>query len=186
MTLIGTLLTSLVVAREWERGTMEALLSTEVRPIELLLGKMIPYFVLGMVSMFLCVLLSVIVFGLPLCGSPLLLFFVSAIFLLSALAIGLFISTFARNQIVASQIAIIVGFLPAYILSGFLFEILSMPWPIRLLTYLMPARYFVQCLQTLFLVGNVQQLLVGNTIFMFCFALFFFLVTWCKTKKRIE
>jgi ABC-2 type transport system permease protein len=185
MTLIGTLLTGLVVAREWERGTMEALLSTAVTPLELLLGKMVPYFVLGMVSMVICIFISLFVFHLPLRGSFFLLCGVSAVFLLCALSIGLFVSTFAKNQIIASQIALIVGFLPAYILSGFLFEILSMPAPIRLLTYLMPARYFVQCLQTLFLVGNVPELILKNSLFMLFFGLLFFSLTLISTKKRL-
>ncbi len=185
MTLIGTLLTGLVVAREWERGTMESLLATPVTRLELILGKVIPYFVLGMLSMVLCVVISVFVFSLPLRGSLFYLFGVAAIFLFAALSIGLFISTFAKNQVIASQIAIIVGFMPAYILSGFLFEILSMPLPIRLLTYLMPARYFVQSLQTLFLVGNVHELLLQNVLYMLFFGLFFFSLTYINTKKRL-
>ena len=185
MTLIGTLLTALVVAREWERGTMESLLATPVTRLELILGKVIPYFVLGMISMVLCVVISVFVFSLPLRGSLLSLFGISSIFLFAALSIGLFISTFAKNQVIASQIAIIVGFMPAYILSGFLFEILSMPFPIRCLTYVMPARYFVEALQTLFLVGNVPWLLLHNTLFMLFFGLVFFSLTYANTKKGL-
>lgn len=186
MTLIGTLLTALVVAREWERGTMEAMMSTTVGILELVVGKLIPYFILGMISMTICVLIAVFGYDVPLRGSWWLLGIVSATFLFCALGIGLMISTMAKNQIVASQISIVVGFLPAYILSGFIFEIASMPLPIRLLTYVMPARYFVQCLQTLFLVGNVWSLILFNLLPMFAAGLIFFLITARKTVKRLD
>ncbi len=186
MTLIGTLLTGLVVSREWERGTMEALMSTPVTRGELIAGKVIPYFVLGMVSMTLCVTISVLFYGLPLRGSFLVLGVVSATFLFCALATGLLISTLSKSQILASQIAIIVGFLPAYILSGFLFEIHSMPVPIQLITYLIPARYFVQSLQTLFLVGNVWSLILYNMLFMTVTGLILFVWTIRKTVKRLD
>lgn len=186
MTLIGTLLTALVVAREWERGTMEALMSTSVTTFELVVGKLIPYFVLGMISMIICIFVSVFVFGLPLRGSFLLLILVSANFLIGALALGLLISTVARNQIIAYQISMVTGFLPAYILSGFLFEIKSMPIWIQFLTYLMPARYFVQSLQTLFLVGNVWRLVLIDMCAMTIMGIFFFIMTARKTKKRLD
>ncbi len=186
MTLIGTLLTALVIAREWERGTMEALMSTPVSIVEIILSKLISYFTLGMLSLAMCVMLSVFFYGVPLRGSILLLSFVSAVFLICALSIGLLISTLAKNQVVASQAAIVSAFLPAYILSGFLFEISSMPWFIRGLTYLMPARYFVQCLQTLFLVGNVWSLILFNLIPMIGIGLLLFILTARKTVKRLE
>jgi ABC-2 type transport system permease protein len=166
MTLIGTLLTALVVAREWERGTMEALMSTPIATIELLVGKIAPYFVLGMASMALSVGASIYVFAVPFRGSFWALGLISAVFLLCMLAFGLLVSTLARNQFVASQAALIVGFLPAIMLSGFLFEIASMPLPIRLLTYALPVRYFVPSLQTLFLVGDVPAILVPNGLAM--------------------
>jgi ABC-2 type transport system permease protein len=186
MTLIGTLLTALVVAREWERGTMEALMSTPVGILELVLGKLIPYFALGMISMLICVFVTVVGFGLPLRGSFFLLMFVTAIFLLGALGLGLMISTIVKNQIVAYQISIVAGFLPAYILSGFLFEISSMPFLIQLLTYLLPARYFVQSLQTIFLVGNVWSLILYNLIPLVLIGLIFFAITAAKTVKRLD
>lgn len=185
MTLIGSLLTALVVAREWERGTMEALMSTEVTISELILGKIFPYFVLGLISMAICVFVSVWYYGLPMRGSVFLLAAVSAIFLLCALFTGLLISTISKVQMIASQITLIVAFLPAYILSGFLFEISSMPLPIRLLTYLMPARYFVQSLQTLFMTGNVWSLILNNCAAMLIFALIIFAITIKKTVKRL-
>lgn len=186
MTLIGTLLTALVVSREWERGTMEALMSTTVGIPELVIGKVIPYFVLGMVSMMICVIVSVVGFGLPLRGSWWLLALDSAIFLCCALGSGLLISTLAKNQVVAYQIAVVTGFLPAYILSGFLFEISSMPWWIQLLTYVIPARYFVQSLQTIFLVGNVWNLIFFNMIPMIVMCLILFILTARKTVKRLD
>lgn len=186
MTLIGTLLTALVVSREWERGTMEALMSTTVGIFELVIGKVIPYFILGMLSMTICVAVAVFVYGLPLEGSFLLLGLVSAVFLFCALGLGLMISTLCRSQIVASQIAIVTGFLPAYILSGFLFEINSMPVPIQILTYIIPAKYFVQCLQALFLVGNVWRLIFLNMIPMLLIGSIFFLITAHKTVKRLD
>ncbi len=186
MTLIGTLLTALVVAREWERGTMEAMMSTNVGVVELVVGKILPYFVLGMVSMTICVVLSVLVFGLPLRGSFLLLALVSAVFLFCALGFGLMISTMSKNQAIASQIAITAGFLPAYILSGFLFEIASMPPWIQLLTYIIPAKYFVQCLQTIFMVGNVWGLVLFNLLPMLGIGFIFFFITARKTVKRLD
>ena len=186
MTLIGTLLTALVVAREWERGTMEAMMSTNVGIWELVAGKIVPYFVLGMLSMTICVGISVFVFGLPLRGSFLLLALVSGIFLFCALGFGLMISTMAKNQTLASQVAITAGFLPAYILSGFLFEIASMPPWIQLLTYIIPAKYFVQCLQTLFMVGNVWELVLFNLVPMLLIGALFFIITARKTVKRLD
>ena len=186
MTLIGTLLTALVVAREWERGTMEALISTPVGIGEIILSKFLAFFGLGMISMVICVIISVFGFGLPLRGSLWLLMLVGAIFLFCALSTGLLISTYAKNQLVATQIASLIGFLPAYMLSGFLFEIASMPAWIRAITHIVPARYFVQCLQTLFLVGNVWKLIFWNMIPMLLIGAILFFLTIRKTVKRLD
>ncbi len=186
MTLIGTLLTALVVAREWERGTMEAMISTPVTRGELVLSKVIPYYLLGMVSMVICVFVTIVVFGLPFIGSYLLLGVVATAFLFCAMGLGLMISTVSREQIFAYQIALVAGFLPAYILSGFLFEIYSMPFWIQCITYVIPARYFVQSIQTLFLVGNVWPLILWNLIPMTLIGIFFFWITVHKTKKRLD
>jgi len=186
MTLIGTLLTALVVSREWERGTMEALISTPVGKWEIVGGKTIPYFFLGMISMSICLFVSTVIYRLPFRGSILSLFLCSACFLACALGIGLLVSILSKIQIIASQIALIIGFLPAYILSGFLFEIASMPPWIQILTYFMPARYFVQCLQTIFLVGNVWPLFWKNiAIMLFITGLLFFLISR-KLAKRLD
>ncbi len=186
MTLIGTLLTALVVAREWERGTMEALLVTPVRIDEILLGKLIPYFVLGMGGMTIATVMAVWVFGVPFRGSVLALIGVSSLFMLAALGMGLLISTLARSQFVAGQVAIIIAFLPAFILSGFIFDIASMPGLVQLLTHIIPARYFVAALQSLFLAGTLWQVLLSNSIALAIMALVFLGVTRMRTSKALE
>ncbi|PJD97257.1 MAG: hypothetical protein CK425_03835 [Parachlamydia sp.] len=186
MTLIGTLLTALVVSREWERGTMEAMMATPVRIYELLIGKLIPYFLLGMSSMTMCVVVAVFVYDVPLRGSFWLLGLVSSAFLFTATLLGLLISTLSRNQFVAAQASIVSGFLPAFILSGFIFEISSMPMPIQMVTYIIPARYFVSCLQTLFLVGNVWALVLPNIVYILAFGIILLLITASKTVKRLD
>lgn len=186
MALIGTLLTALVVSKEWERGTMESLMSTPVTIVELLAGKLIPYFILGMGSMCLCVIGAKVFYNIPLRGSILMLEFVTACFLTTALGLGLLISTIARNQFVAAQAAMVVAFLPAYILSGFIFEIDSMPPFIQGITFFIPARYFVTCLQTLFLVGNVWSLLIFNAAIMIIFSIILFLIIAHITVKRLD
>jgi len=162
MTLIGAFLTSLVVAREWERGTMEALFVTPVRPDEILLAKTIPYFGLGMLGLVLCLLAAKFLFHVPFRGSVSVLTVVSMFYLLVALAIGLLISAAIRNQFVASQIALVVTFLPALMLSGFLFDLRSMPAAVRLITYVLPARYYVTLLQTIFLAGDIWTVILPN------------------------
>ena len=162
LTLIGALLTALVVAREWERGTMEAMLATPVGRFEMLLGKLTPYFLLGMVAMFLCLGITLAVFHVPFRGSLFALIVVSSVFMFSALGLGLLISSLSNNQFVAAQAAIEAAFLPAYFLSGYVFEPSSMPYPIELLSRCIAARYFVSCLKTLFLIGDAWDLLLPN------------------------
>jgi len=186
MTLIGALLTSLVVAREWERGTMEALLVTPVRIGEILLGKLIPYFILGMGGLIFSVAMGVWLFQVPLRGSLLVLLGTSSLFLLAALGMGLLISTVARNQFVAGQTAIIATFLPAFILSGFIFDIASMPTPIRGLTHALAARYYVSILQTVFLAGDVTSVILCNTAALVAMAAFFLLMVRRRTRKRLD
>ncbi|MCK4934137.1 MAG: ABC transporter permease, partial [Simkaniaceae bacterium] len=186
MTLIGALLTALVVAREWERGTMEALISTTVSIKELVVAKVIPYFALGMLSMAICVFLSIVFYDLPLRGSFLVLSLISAIFLVCSLGLGVLVSTISKNQVYAYQITLFAAFLPAYILSGFLFEIYSMPKWIQLLTYLIPAKYFVQSLQALFLVGNVWKLILFDMLPIIGIGLVLFILTAKKTVKRLD
>lgn len=186
MALIGTLLTALVVSREWERGTMEALMSTPVHIVEILIGKIVPYFLLGMGAMMMSVAIAILFYHVPFRGSFFVLTMVSAVFLLTSLMVGLLISTLARNQFAASQIAIVSAFLPAFMLSGFIFEIASMPLPIRAFTHLLPPRYFVSSLQTLFMVGNVKSLLLHNVLMMGIIGAVLFIILTKRTKKRLE
>jgi ABC-2 type transport system permease protein len=186
MTLIGALLTALVIAREWERGTMESIMSTPVHIVEILIGKMVPYFCMGMMSMFFCVVGSILIYNVPLRGSILVLALLTAVFLLTALGMGLLISTLTKNQLAASQATMVVAFLPSYILSGFLFEIASMPYPIQLITYLVPARYFVRSLLSIFLVGNVWFLIFKDILAMLILASIVFFVTSRLIVKRLD
>lgn len=185
MTLIGALLTALVVAREWERGTFEALFVTPVRPIEILLGKTIPYFVLGLVGLALSVVGSLILFGVPLRGSILVLTIVSILYLLVALGVGLVISSATKSQFLASQITMVATFLPAMMLSGFMFDLRSMPWAIQLVTYVFPARYFVSLLQTLFLAGTIWSVIVPNALVLAAMAAILLTLAARLTQKRI-
>ena len=186
MTLIGTLLTALVIAREWERGTMEAMLATPVTNKEILLGKLIPYFLLGLGSMLLCLAISYFWYEVPFRGGLLVLSLVTSVFLLAGLGQGMLISTVARDQFVASQGALMSAFLPAFMLSGFIFEISAMPQPIQWLTHIVAARYFVTSLQTIFMVGDVWWLILKCILAMGLIATFFFVVISHKTSKRLD
>jgi ABC-2 type transport system permease protein len=186
MTLIGALLTALVVAREWERGTMEALMVTPVAVHEILLGKLLPYFIMGMGGMGLSVAMAVWVFEVPLTGSLWVLTATSALFLLVALGMGLLLSSAARNQFVAGQAAIIVTFLPAFLLSGFIFDIDSMPTVVQGVTHLIAARYFVSILQTVFLAGNVWSVILPNALALMVFAVLFLGLSRKKSRKRLD
>lgn len=162
MTLIGAFLTAMVVAREWERGTFEALFVTPVRSGEILLGKTIPYFGLAMVGLMLCVISAKFLFAVPVRGSLAVLTGASMLYVLVGLGIGLLISSAVKNQLVASQLTMLATFMPAFMLSGFLFDLSSMPAAIRLITYLLPARYYVALLQTVFLAGDLWSVLLPN------------------------
>ena len=186
MTLIGALLTALVIAREWERGTMEALFVTPVSIGEILIGKFIPYFVLGMSGMALSVLMARFLFEVPLRGSILTLTVTSSLFLTSALGMGLLISTAAKNQFVAGQIAIVFTFLPAFILSGFIFDIHSMPSFIQAITHIIPASYFVTILQSVFLAGDIPGVIIPNSVALLLFSIFLFALIRRISRKRIE
>lgn len=186
LTLIGTLLTALVVAREWERGTMEAIMSTPITIIELLMGKLLPYFVLGMIAVSICVFITLTWFGIPFRGSYWLLFVTSSVYLFPALSLGLLISTLAKNQFVAAQAALIVGFLPALLLSGFLFQISSMPWWLQYITHVIPARYYVSIVQTLFLTGDIYAIVIPNLIAMVILGSVFFAIILKITRKRLD
>jgi ABC-2 type transport system permease protein len=186
MTLTGALLTALVIAREWERGTMEALMVTRVSMLEILLSKLVPYFLLGMGGMAVSVALAVFLFGVPLYGSLLVLTLAASLFMLASLGMGLLISTVARNQFVAGQIAIITTFLPAFILSGFIFDIASMPAPIQAITHIVAARYFVTILQSLFLAGTVWPVILPNLLALLVMAVFFLGAARLLARKRLD
>lgn len=186
MTVIGAILTSLVIAREWERGTMEALLSTQITRAELLLSKLIPYYFLGMCAQLLCMLVTIFIMQVPYRGSLLVLFVMSSLFLASTLGMGLLISTITRNQFNAAMIALNAAFLPAVMLSGFIFEIDSMPAIVQVATYIIPARYFVSTLQSLFLAGNIAPVLLVNLMFLIASAFLFIGLTALKTRRRLD
>lgn len=165
---------------------MEALLSTQVTRAELLLSKLLPYYVLGMAVMVLCMVVSVFVLGVPYRGSLWLLFGISSLFLACTLGMGLLISTLTRNQFNAAMVALNAAFLPAVMLSGFVFEIDSMPELVRAVSYIIPARYFVSTLQTLFLAGNIGSVLVVNLLFLIASAVIFIGLTAWQTRRRLD
>jgi ABC-2 type transport system permease protein len=185
MTLIGALLTSLVVAREWERGTIEALFVTPVHPGEILLGKTVPYFVLGMIGFVLCLLAAKFLFQVPFRGSVAVLSGVSMLYLLVALAMGLLISSALKSQFVASQVTLIVTFLPAVMLSGFLFDLRSVPWVVQVVTFLLPARYYVSLLQTIFLVGDVWAIILPSAAVLSLMMAVLFWLALRSTRKQL-
>ena len=186
MTLTGAMLTSMVVAREWERGTMEALMVTPIRIWEITVGKLVPYFVLGMGGMLLSVAMALWLFEVPLRGSFWALTAASALYMMVALGMGLLISTVARSQFVAGQVALVATFLPAFILSGFLFQINSMPDVIQLITHIIPARYFVAILQTLFMAGDIWPVLLANSAALIFMMLIFLGLAQRNAHKRLE
>ncbi len=184
--MIGSLLTALVVSREWERGTIEALLATPASVPEFLIGKVVPNFALGCVAMAVSVAFALFVFHVPLRGSALMLIAVTAAFLLVALSIGLLISTVARTQFVASQIAMLASFLPGLFFSNFIFEVASMPAPLRAFSMLVPARYFVSALQTVFLAGDIASVLVPNILILLLMSAVVLVLTARNSRMRLD
>ncbi|MCX5804467.1 MAG: ABC transporter permease [Proteobacteria bacterium] len=186
MSIIAALLTSLTIAREWERGTMEQLISTPVKTTELILGKLIPYFLIGFIDMVMSILIVIYLFGVPLKGNIILLIALSSIFLFGGLSLGILISTVTKSQIVACQASLIVSYLPALLLSGFMFSIFNMPRPLQIITYILPARYFVAILKGIFLKGNTLSFLLLETSLLSVFGILAFALAIKKFKKRIE
>jgi len=185
MALVGTLLTALVVAREWERGTMEALMATPVTAVELLVGKVVPYFLLGLGSMSLCASIAVFVFQVPFRGSVLALFAISSAFLLPSLGLGLLISAATKNQFLASQMALMASFLPTFLLSGFIFEINSMPKVIQWMCQMVPARWLIPSLQTVFVAGDLWSLFVKDIAVLALFGAVFLGLAVSRTRKKV-
>jgi ABC-2 type transport system permease protein len=186
MSVIASLLTSLTVAREWDRGTMEQLISTPVKPAELVIGKLTPYFLIGFADTILSVLMGTFLFDVPLRGSVALLLAVSGIFLFGGLSLGVLLSVTVKNQLVASQYAMLVSFLPSFLLSGFIFSIANMPPPLQAFTYVVAARYFVTALKGIFLKGIGLEFLALEVILLTLYGAAVFFLTVNRLKKRIE
>jgi len=186
MMLIAALLTSLTVAREWETGTMEQLISTPVRGSELILGKLAPYIAVGALDMVLSVLAGRYLFHVPLRGSLLALAAMSMVYLVGALSMGMLVSIVSKNQLLASQVAFMATFLPAFLLSGFMFDISNMPKVLQAVTYLVPARYFVALLRGLYLKGVGPADLYGEGLFLLAFSAIMVALALKIFKKRLE
>lgn len=186
MMVIAALLTSLTVSKEWEQGTMEQLISTPVKGPELIAGKLLPYFALGMLDVLLAVLMGEFLFDVPLRGSVPLLFGVSAAFLVGALALGMLISIVAKSQLLASQLAMILTFLPSFLLSGFMYAIGNMPRPVQVVTYLIPARYFVALLKGIYLKGVGLEVLGIEAALLVAFGVVMVFLANAKFKKQLE
>ena len=185
MMVIAALLTSLTVAREWERGTMEQLISTPVTGRELILGKLLPYFSIGMIDMVLAVLMGQYLFHVPLRGSVILLFASAAIFLVGTMALGILISVFAKNQLLANQLAMVLTFVPSFLLSGFVFPISNMPTVVQWITYLVPARYFITLLKAIYLKGAGISVLAGDGLLLVVYAISTILLAVGIFKKKL-
>jgi ABC-2 type transport system permease protein len=186
MSVIGAFLTSLTIAREWERGTMEQLISTPVTAMEIMLGKLAPYFVIGMFDVAVCAFIAIAWFKVPFRGSFAALTFSSALFLVVVLALGFYISVIAKNQFTASQIALLVNFLPAFLLSGFLFAIEQMPVALQWITRILPARYYVSVLKKIFLKGTPTAMLSADLVPLAVFAALLAIVATRSFHKRLE
>ena len=185
MSVIGAFLTSLTIAREWERGTMEQLISTPVSPLEIMFGKLVPYFVIGMIDVIVCALIALYWFHVPFRGSFLTLLFSSAMFMIVVLSMGFFLSVIAKNQLAASQLALLTTFLPAFLLSGFLYEIEQMPVVLQWITGILPARYYVSVLKKIFLKGSPATLLYADLVPLAIFAFVLALLATHSFEKKL-
>lgn len=185
MSIIAALLTSLTIAGEWERGTMEQLISTPIRRHELILGKLLPYWGIGIFDVVLAVIMGELLFDVPLRGSVLLLFGMAGIFLIGVLSMGILISAATRSQLVASQMAILATFVPSYLLSGFMFAISNMPAPIQAVTYAVPARYFITLLKGIYLKGVGLEVLWVQAVLLVVFSFAMFLLASRKFRKKL-
>lgn len=185
MTLNGVLLTSLVMAREWERGTIEALFVTPVHATEIVIAKLVPYFVVGLGGLTLCLLSAKFLFFVPIRGSLSLIVLMSMIYLIVSLGLGLLISAAVKNQFLACQLALIISFLPALMLSGFIFDLHSVPTVVRAISRVLPATYYVESLQTLFLAGNLPSLLIRDCAVLSLFAVLLVVAARVNTRKEL-
>ena len=185
MMVISALLTSLTIAREWERGTMEQLIATPVKGHELILGKLLPYFIIGMFDVLLAVLMAEFLFHVPLRGSVPLLFTMAAVFLVGALSMGILISILTKSQLLASQLAMVTTFLPAFLLSGFMFAIGNMPRPLQWITRVIPARYFVNLLKGIYLKGIGLEVLGAEAALLALFGVVMLTLAIVAFKKKL-
>ncbi|MBN1883881.1 MAG: ABC transporter permease [Deltaproteobacteria bacterium] len=185
MMVIAGLLTSLTVAREWERGTMEQLISTPITAPELVIGKLISYVELGFIDFVLSVFVGTLIFGVPLKGSVILLLVLSVIFMIGAMSLGMFISIMTKRQVMASQMAILATFLPSFLLSGFVFPIATMPLVLQGITFLVSARYFVTILKGIFLKGVGLEVLWMEGLLLCVFTALMLVLSMARFKKEL-
>jgi ABC-2 type transport system permease protein len=183
--IIAANLGSLTIAREWENGTMEQLLSTPARPAELAFGKLAAYFVVGTADMLIALLVGVYVFDVPLKGSAVLLLASSAIFLFGALALGIMVSAMFRSQLMAYQMGTLISFLPAFLLSGFIYPIGSMPRVIQFVSLVVPARYFMEIARGIFLKGIGIELLWFNLLLLVVYGAVVFYFATRKLRQKV-
>jgi len=185
-TLVGAFLTALVMAREWERGTLEALFVTPVRPLEILLAKIIPYFGVGMIGLLMCLVAARFLFHVPIYGSLWLILLVSVFYLFVALGIGLLISAVTKNQFTASQLALVTSFMPALMLSGFIYDLRNMPLAVQVVGRVLPATHYMEVLKSLFLAGNLWPVILKNCVILIGYAVVVLAAARLKTRKLIE
>jgi len=183
--IIAALLTSLTIAREWEMGTMEQVLSTPLRPAEIVLGKMTAYFALGVIDTVVAIVVAVTIFSVPFRGNLILLAAACCVFLVGALFWGIMISAAARSQLLAYQMGMMTSYLPAFLLSGFIYSIDNMPLPIQWITYIVPARYFITIMKALFLKGVGLQILAGDFLFLAVYAVVVFTFATRKMRQKV-
>ncbi|TCM22156.1 ABC-2 type transport system permease protein [Novosphingobium sp. PhB165] len=186
MTLVGAFLSSLLIAREWERGTLESLFVTPVQPLELVLAKLAPYIVVGLIDLAMCLLAAVFLFGVPIRGSLLAIVVVSILYLLVSLLVGLLISGVTRNQFAASQVALLISFMPALMLSGFIFDLRNIPIAVRIVAEFLPATHFMGVIKTLFLAGTDWGMVASNSAILIGYILVFTFLTRRTLRKRLD
>jgi ABC-2 type transport system permease protein len=185
MMVISAMLTSLTIAREWERGTMEQLISTPIKVPELIVGKLVPYFVIGLFDVVLAVLMGEFVFHVPFRGNVALLFGTAMIFLVGALSMGMLISIVTKSQLLSSQMSMLATFLPSFLLSGFIFTIANMPRAIQIVTYIVPARYFIAILKGIYLKGVGLEIIGGQVVLLIIYGSVMVLLARVKLKKKL-
>lgn len=186
MTLVGAFLTSLLIAREWERGTLEALFVTPVRPLELVLAKIAPYMIIGLIDLAMCIISARVLFQVPIRGSLLAILITSMAYLLVSLLLGLFISGVTRNQFAASQMALLTSFMPAMMLSGFVFDLRNVPLAVKIASQIVPATHFMGVIKTLFLAGTDWGMVLRGCAIMGGYSLLLLALTWRTVRKRLD